>query len=154
MINFYNYYNGVLDCHDRYNASLMLCNVQGFKSNPSYDYSPILHIIKRDPGKSYLYAFYIKHGRWLEIQPTILTSTGSAILYATHVIGGRWPELEPLIMQSPHHAYYYAYFVLKARWVEAEPYIKNELYWYTQYEQRFDVLRHLNREGEVFSISR
>ena len=73
----------------------------------------IIHIIKKDSNHSYLYAFY--------------------------VIGGRWIEAEHYIMKNSIDAFYYARNVIKGRWEEAEANISKDNYWWSKYCREFDI---------------
>ena len=42
-------------------------------------------------------------------------------------------------MAEPKYAYVYAQRIIQGRFMEAEPHIMTDLYWWVQYESRFDI---------------
>ena len=72
MINFYLFYRygTILDLHDQYNFKLRklqncIC--------PIYDWTKIIHIIKKSPQLSYEYSVMIIKCRWFEAEACICT---------------------------------------------------------------------------------
>lgn len=131
MINFYNYYNDRLDCHDEY--SQLLTHLDSSSYREQVDWTPILHIIKRIPKHAYFYAREIIKGRWLEAEPVIMKDMFYNSYYAADIIKGRWIEAEPYIIKDPFYAYRYARNIIKGQWIEAEPYIMESAGWWHAY---------------------
>jgi hypothetical protein len=134
MINFYVYYNGVLD--NVFYARLIKRLMNGYISD---DLKPIEHIIKKNSFYSYMYAMNVIKGRWPEAEHIIMRNSYYAVFYAKEVIKGRWIEAEPYIKTTPMSAYRYAKYVLHNRWVEAEDVIKIDWVWWGEYNKDFEL---------------
>jgi hypothetical protein len=119
MINFYDLHKQELDLNNEYREDVY--NIRHMDS--LYDYSKVLHIIRRDIRSAVLYAQYVKQGRYLDAEQTIMTSPMYAYLYALKIIKDRWPEAESYIMKDPKWAYRYAVDVIEGRWYGAERHI-------------------------------
>jgi hypothetical protein len=114
MINFYNYFNKhSLDKFDDYNEALYEVSYL-FLCRPKYDFTPILHIIRKNPRIAYQYTCLVIKDRWL--------------------------EAEPYIMKDSEVAYLYASRVMKERWFEAESYIKVDAHIFKWYKHHFDIV--------------
>jgi hypothetical protein len=134
MINFYRYYNGVLD--KQHYAPLI---DQLMRSRWSKELKPIEHIIKVIPKYAYRYARHLLNCRWLEAEDIIKQEPVYAYWYAHHVIKGRWIEAEPYIMKKPFCAGWYTCYVIKGRWPEAEEYIKQDEMLWQQYCKEYGI---------------
>ena len=136
MINLYEYYNvpDTLDNYNRYFTGIVLITSQDLtRRSRQYDFSNILHIIKKSPKYAKLYARTIIQDRWLEAEPYIIKDPMYAFWYAYEVIHDRWPEAEPSIMTQPNFACAYARDIIKGRWPEAEPSILESAYCSCEY---------------------
>lgn len=74
-------------------------------------------------GNLYFVQCYVRNflkGRWVEIEPYIVTNPKFATWYAEHVLGGRWEEAELYIKQHHETACEYAKKVIRGSWPEAE----------------------------------
>lgn len=109
-MNFYNYYSGELNFYDKYNPLIVRAAAGRLGG---IDFSPILHIIKKNPKL--------------------------AFRHAQRIIKGRWYEAEPYIMKDPNWACEYAMHILKERWYEAEPVIMKSTYWWYTYKKWFNI---------------
>lgn len=104
MINYYLYHNDELDNH---HLSKLLQRVSFYELEQRYDYSPILHIIRKSPKHAFFYARDFKGARWLEAEKYIMKDSYYAYCYAAQVMMDRWPVAEPYIRPDPYRWKYY-----------------------------------------------
>ena len=69
MMNFYEYFNRkCLDLYDKYFDGI--CQLyQGM--DPKYNWSKVMHILKKDPFSAYSYAAMVNRRRWREAEKVI-----------------------------------------------------------------------------------
>jgi len=99
----------------------------------TYAKNAFLEKHRSNPYALFYYSKDIVCGRWLEAEPTIMTSPACAYLYSLDIIKGRWLEAEPMIMSDPEYSYLYSVNVIRGRWLEAEPHIANNDFWWSIY---------------------
>lgn len=151
MINLYDLHSlpNTLDKYEMYGKTLSRLqyarnlgrfgSVDVKKEYSKYDWSPIHHILKTCVRYSYWYSNEVIKSRWLDAEPHLKTNHGYAYYYAKNVIKGRFIAAEPFIVCDSFYAYVYARDVIKHRWVEAEPHIQQNVVYWKQYCEKFEL---------------
>ena len=119
MLNLYQIYNEPekLDYYFDYGESIKHLISRNYDQN----LYPIIHIIKRDPRWSFMYARDTIKGRWIVGEEAIAKSSYYSFFYAKEIVNGRWPEGERAIMANNTHWHWYIEYVLKRIRSNAEP---------------------------------
>lgn len=101
MMNFYRYYNGLLDNPEH---GELIDQIKSGCYTP--DLIIIENIIKKNAWLAIAYAHHYRGGRWVEAEPYIMKNPTCAYLYAKDSLKGRWREAEPYIKQGNYWTNY------------------------------------------------
>jgi hypothetical protein len=91
MINFFKYHNKRLDL-DHLAQDIEMLSVLNLSQG--YNFSNVMHLIKKDCWKAYQYAKFYKKCRWPEVEPIIMQNPAVVFFYSRDVIKSSWPQAE------------------------------------------------------------